>query len=75
MGWPIVTHVSRRFHGGGGRAKVLEPLRIHCRVVLHAARHPESHHSTQDRVTISPRGGSQLTEETFQRHHLRLDTP
>ena len=29
----------------------------------------------QDRVTVKPRGGSQFTEETFQRHHLRLDTP
>ena len=27
---------------------MLEPLRIHCGVVLHPARHPESHHSTQD---------------------------
>ena len=50
---------------------MLEPLRIHCGVVLHPARHPKSHHSTQDRVTVSPRGGPQFTEESFRRHHFR----
>ena len=69
MGCPVVSPISLGFHGGGGRTEVLEPLRIHCGVVLH------SHHSTQDRVTVSPRGVHQFTKDTFQRHHLRLDTP
>ena len=75
MGWPVVSPIPWGFHGSGGRTEVPEPLRIHCGVVLHPASPPESHHSTQDRVTVSPRGASQFTEETFQRHHLRHGTP
>ena len=57
MDWPSSSPIPWGFPGGGGRAEVLEPLRIHCGVVLHPARHPQRHHSTQDRVTVSPRGG------------------
>ena len=32
LGWPVVSPIS---YGGGGRTDVLEPLRIHCGVVLH----------------------------------------
>ena len=38
---------------------MLEPLCVH-------RGDPESHHPTQDRVTVSPSGGPQFTEETLQ---------
>ena len=37
MGWPVVSPVPGRLHGGGGCTEVFEPLRIHCGVVLHPA--------------------------------------
>ena len=57
MGWNVVSPIPWGFPGAGGRMEVLEPLRIHWGDVLHPARHPKSHHSTQDPVTVSLRGG------------------
>ena len=81
MNLAIVNPFPGRLSGGGCRTEVFEPPRIHRGVVLHTTKHPQSHHSTQDRVTGTPPWlpppppPPHFTEETFQRHHFGLDTP
>ena len=71
MGWPVVSPIPWGFHGGGGRTEVLEPLRIQCGVVLPQRATIRRRIESRSR----PVAGPPVTEETFQRHHLHLDTP